>query len=241
LEDDMTELDPEAKQLIELARDGEGPSPLARSRLRGALLARVGAGVATTSAASGTAAAGSAAIHGTSALVIVAKIGAAAMLAGGIGAAALAHSHTPVSAEERSVAPAHVSATAHTTKPGYPDERTPTPPPIPSAVPSPSAVHAQPGAAPAAIEAETRALRSALADLRDGRADRALAALDAQIARFPQGVLAEERSEARIMALCTVDRTDEAREAAARFLAEYPRSVLAGRVRASCAGTLPRQ
>ncbi|HEV3193942.1 MAG TPA: hypothetical protein VGY54_25730, partial [Polyangiaceae bacterium] len=131
----MTELDPEAKQLIELARDGEGPSPQARSRLRGALLARVGAGVAITSAASGTAAAGGAAVHSTSVLAIVAKIGAAAVLAGGIGAAALAQSHTPMPTEERSAAPVRMPAPLQTSKPAHPAEGTPAPAqaPIPTA------------------------------------------------------------------------------------------------------------
>jgi hypothetical protein len=135
-----------------------------------------------------------------------------------------------------------MAAPPQTSRPAHPKEApAPAQAAIPGAAPVPSAVHMQPAAVPPAIEAETRALRSALADLRDGRADRALASLDAQIARFPEGVLAEERSEARIMALCAVDRTGEAREAAARFLAEYPRSVLAGRVRASCAGTSSSQ
>jgi hypothetical protein len=240
----MTELDPEAKQLIELARDGEGPSPLARSRLRGALLARVGAAVAITSAASGTAAAGGIAVNGTSALAIVVKVGAAAVLAGGIGAATLARSYTAtIATQERNAAAVRMAAPSPISKPAYPNEGTPAPAQaaIASAAPWPSTVHVHPAAGPPTIEAETRALRSALADLRDGRSDRALASLDAQIVRFSHGVLAEERSEARIMALCALSRTEEAQEAATLFLAEYPRSLLASRVRASCAGTSPSQ
>lgn len=238
----MTKLDPEAKQLIELARGGEGPGPLARSRLRGALLARIGAGVAISSVTSRPAAARGAASYGTSPLAIIAKIGAAAVLAGGIGGVVLARSHTTATptqdpAPMRSTAPVQASEPAHRNA----DAPAPRQAPTPSAVPPTSAVRARQTAGPPTLEAETRGLRSTLADLRDGRADRALASLDAQIARFPKGVLAEERSEARIMALCAVDRTDEAREAAARFLAEYPRSMLAGRVRASCAGVSPSQ
>jgi hypothetical protein len=84
------------------------------------------------------------------------------------------------------------------------------------------------------LDEETRALRSAIADLRDGQLDRALMAIDAQDDRFPRGALAEERAEARIAVLCALGRNDEARVDAARFLGAYPRSLLAGRVRASC-------
>jgi hypothetical protein len=86
------------------------------------------------------------------------------------------------------------------------------------------------------FEAETRALRDALATLRDGQPERALAALDAQSSLYEQGALGEEREATRIDALCALGRNDEARAAATRFLGVHPRSLLAARVRASCAG-----
>ncbi len=86
------------------------------------------------------------------------------------------------------------------------------------------------------LEAETRSLRDALASLRDGQAERALAALDDQNVLFAHGALGEEREATRIDALCALGRTDEARAAATRFLDEHPRSLLATRVRASCGG-----
>ena len=88
-----------------------------------------------------------------------------------------------------------------------------------------------------AFEAETHGLREALADLRDGRPERAIAGLDAEDARFGHGALGEERAEARIAALCALGRIDDARASASRFLQDHPRSLLAGRVRASCGGT----
>jgi hypothetical protein len=67
--------------------------------------------------------------------------------------------------------------------------------------------------------------------------ERALAAINAQDARFPDGALREERAEARIVALCALGRVEEARAKASLFLQEHPRSLLASRVRASCGGT----
>lgn len=86
------------------------------------------------------------------------------------------------------------------------------------------------------FEAETRALRGAVAMLRDGQAERALATLDAQDALYTPGALGEEREATRINALCLLGRTDEARGARRRFLDVHPRSLLAARVRASCGG-----
>jgi hypothetical protein len=87
------------------------------------------------------------------------------------------------------------------------------------------------------LDAETRALRSAIADLREGHADRALSTIDAQESRLPGGALAEESAEVRIVTLCALGRNEEARADASRFLRAYPHSLLASRVLASCGGS----
>ena len=82
----MSELDPQAKDLIGFAREGEGPTEAERSRLRGAVLARVGIGVAVLSAASGTASATTTVAGGSMARSLAAKVVVAIALVGAAGA-----------------------------------------------------------------------------------------------------------------------------------------------------------
>lgn len=276
----MSELDPQAKDLIGLAREGEGPTQAERSRLRGAVVARVGAGVAVLSAASGTASATTTAAAGSVALSFATKVVVAIALVGAAGAGGYVtvseHVTKVASGAARVSTPAAAPGTVQALGPVVP------PPPLASGAQSPresptgseemrsedtpaAAAPASPSLAatrpvssaraptesasgrtttdPTAalpdrsLAGETRALRSAIADLRDGHADRALAAIDAQESRFPSGALAEERAEARIVTLCTLGRNDEARADAVRFLRAHPHSLLAGRVLASCGGT----
>lgn len=91
-------------------------------------------------------------------------------------------------------------------------------------------------AAGGSLEAEMELLRKAQAELREGRPESALAALDAHGAEFKDGVLREERLAAHILALCNLGRTSEARAEAQRFLAASPRSPMAERIRNSCGG-----
>jgi hypothetical protein len=276
----MSELDPQARDLIGLALEGEGPTSGERSRLRGAVLARVGAGVAVLSTASGTAAATA---TGVGALSLAAKVVVAVALASAAGAGGYA----AVSVHGTKLAGGAARASTHATAPvtiGAPGPvvAVPAPPPVvPGAEPAlesppgseqtrreeipataapasphlPAARHVLTARAPTettagptttdraapppgrSLDEETRALRSAIADLRDGHADRALAAIDAQESRFPGGALAEERAAARIVTLCTLGRSDEARADASRFLRAHPHSLLAGRVLASCGGS----
>jgi hypothetical protein len=262
----MSELDPQAKELIGLALEGEGPTVAERSRVRGAVLARVGASVAIVAAVPGTAAATTATAGATAggaiAVGFVTKVVAAIVLAGAVGAggyvalsdhggasggatrplaegvaesvsqsvtvlrvaplvgASPAASAAPVSAPSAVAVAAVVASTP----------RNPTAAIVVEPIPQASASSAP----DVSLDEETRALRSAIADLRDGQLDRALMAIDAQDDRFPRGALAEERAEARIAVLCALGRNDEARVDAARFLGAHPRSLLAGRVRASC-------
>ena len=274
----MSELDPQAKDLIGLAREGEGPTQAERSRLRGAVLARVGAGVAVLSATAGTASATTTAAAGSVALSFATKVVVAIALVGAAGAGG----YVTVSGHVTKVASGAARVSGPAAAPGMVQVVGPAVPPPPmapgvqspresptgsemrsedtraAATPaSPSLAAARPvsiGRAPdtstgptttdraaalpdRSLDDETRALRSAIAELRDGHADRALAAIDAQESRFPGGALAEERAEARIVTLCALGRNDEARADASRFLRARPRSLLAGRVLASCGGT----
>jgi len=272
----MSELDPQARDLIGLALEGEGPTPGERSRLRGAVLARLGAGVAVLSTASGTAAA----TGGGVALSLAAKVVVAVALVGAAGAggytavswhgtraaSSAARASTPATAPIKIKAPGPAvslppplvpaaeppreSATAsEETRPEeMPAATALASPPLPAARPvstarapmetatGPTTTDRSAPPPDRSLDDETRALRSAFGDLRDGHADRALAAIDAQEGRFPGGALAEERAAARIVTLCTLGRSDEAHADASRFLRAHPHSLLAGRVLASCGG-----
>ncbi len=272
----MSELDPQAKDLIGFAREGEGPTEAERSRLRGAVLARVGIGVAVLSAASGTASATTTVAGGSMARSLAAKVVVAIALVGAAGAdgyVTIGQVTKVTSGAARVSRPATAPGTVQAVGPAVP------PPPMAPGVQSPresptgsgmrsedtraAAAPASPSLAAArpvstarapdtstgptttdraaalpdrSLDDETRALRSAIADLRDGHANRALAAIDAQESRFPGGALAAERAEARIVTLCALGRNDEARADASRFLRAHPRSLLADRVLASCGG-----
>ncbi|MCC7539161.1 MAG: hypothetical protein IT379_23265 [Deltaproteobacteria bacterium] len=82
------------------------------------------------------------------------------------------------------------------------------------------------------LAGEAAVLRSALASIRDGRAEDAVAALDRHAESHPSGVLAQERMAARIRALRAMGRTAEADGASVEFLRRWPTSPLAPRVRA---------
>jgi hypothetical protein len=276
----MSELDPQAKDLIGLAREGEGPTQADRSRLRAAVLARVGAGVAVLSAASGTASATTTAAGGSVALSFATKVALAIALVGAAGAGG----YVTVSEHVTKVASGTARVSMRAAAPGTVQALGPAvpPPPVASGGQSPreslsgseemrsedapaSAAPASPSLAAArpvsiaramtesasgptttdraaarpdrSLDAETRALRSAIADLRDGDADRALSTIDAQETRSPGGALAEESAEVRIVTLCALGRNDEARADASRFLRAHPHSLLASRVLASCGGS----
>jgi hypothetical protein len=263
----MTELDPGAKQLIALAGDADGPTATERSRLRGAVLARVGATVVVASAGSAAvsttaSAAGATAAASGSLVALVAKVvGVAAVVSGiGTGGYLLVSSDPPASAPAAAIATssppnAHVAQETTPASQAEAPRLTPPPvatpmPPVPAstttatghvpvveaaAVPAPRPPQKNP-APPESFEEETRDLRDALAALRDGHPESALASIDAQDARYGAGGLGEERGAARIECLCAMGRTDDARAAASSFLRQHPRSLQAARVGASCGG-----
>ena len=223
----------------------------------GASAAVVGAGATVGAGASlGTAAAGDSLVAFGVKLV---AIGAVAVGVGTGGYVVATHRDTlvpigatapetlvPFGASAPSSAPAKVVAAPKPPPPEPPAPEpepvvnTPPPPVVPVTAPvvrphaAPLRVDSTATAPPDTFEDETQALRDALSGLRGGQPQSALAALDAQDARFPHGVLGEERAVARIEALCALGRTGEASTRASRFLAQHPGSLQAARVRASC-------
>jgi predicted Zn-dependent protease len=74
---------------------------------------------------------------------------------------------------------------------------------------------------------EVAILARAAADLRGGRAQDALSALNEHQRKFPKGVLTQERRAARAQALCAVGRFSEARAELARLPKASPQAIRA--------------
>jgi hypothetical protein len=260
----MTDLDPKARSLIDAARPAEGPSARQRKRLRGVVLAQVGAAVALGSATTGSAAAagttGAAAVGVTGLTVGLKVLLAVSVIAG---ASSIAYMVLGTSATKGLVVTTATSTQVRMPTPtSTASTSTPTasattamasvisaPPSIPTPSPSailtaataammPSPPQATASVASRTLDIETSLLAQAQAAMASGHPADALRALDEHAARFPGGVLAEEREVQRIVALCDVGRRDEARAAAQRFLQERPESIYAGKVRVSCAGNM---
>lgn len=260
----MSELGPEAREILRNGREGDDPSPADRARIHSALMAAIAAGAATTVAGQASAA--------TTNVGLPASVGAAKPIAtsiigtvfgksvlilflGAAGTGALlawpSSNPSQAPAEPRVMAnPAVSNVEAVLPAPPAvlpeppPEKPTDAPanalPPVFSAKPLP--VRAAPSAPNAktteetadSLIAETQRLREAHGALREGDPEKALALLSEQAAEVEGQKLREERAAARVLALCKLGRVDEANAEAAAFLAQNPRSPLADRVRNAC-------
>ena len=108
----MIELDPEARELIGRAREGEGPSEVERARLRAGVAARIGAGALLASAGATSAAGSASAAIGWAAVPLAAKVLAAGVLACGFGAAGYLVLSSPRAAPVREKAPVAIEPAA---------------------------------------------------------------------------------------------------------------------------------
>ena len=254
----MSELSPDARSLLDAARDGDDPRVTDRVRVRRTLMATIGTGTALASSTAATASV--AATAGPAKAVVATKV-LGWLMAGGAAGLAVA---IPISAIEPSGAPAPVETPPAVVAPRAAEARAQAAPAVPvegDPAPAEQASEASPAPAPATTPApspakpthparpapagapatsaglsdEVRVLNEAHVALRDGDSARALALLDDHRRRFSRGALGEERQAARVLALCDAGRVAEAKAAAERFLAASPRSPLAPRVRQSCA------
>lgn len=226
-----SELGPDARSLLDAARDAHDPTAADRTRVKGKVAARIGAAAfGTTIAVTAT----------SSTARTAAKVGIAAAVGGALLLAGFwwKSSHEPVATTPVENKPA-VAATA----PAPPPVVTDTTPAIPveSLAPVPTVAEKKVVApAPAqadpqsTLDAELALLTSAKKAINDSDPTRSLAILDEHQRKYPDGILAEERASTRVFALCAANRTAEAKTSAQDFLAKYPRSPSAPRVRASC-------
>lgn len=229
----MDELSPRARALLDAARSSDDPLPTDASRVRQAVLVRIGS-------AGFSAALFTLSVERAKAFLGVAlpKLVAVSVLA--VGTSSL-YQHWKASAESPAAAPTNTAALTQ---------------PVPTARLAPEAVAAFPSAEPVPVasvapaprrvavaaretrrdnlEAEMRWVRAADAALRGGDVGLALSLLNQHAHEFPNGVLAEEREGLRAVAACQNGASASAQRVAMRFLERAPRSLIASRVRAAC-------
>lgn len=247
----MERLNADLQSLVDAERAEATPTQGELDGVRRSLLARVGTAAAAgatattlakTAAGAATGASGAAAAGAGAGLVL--KLGASALVLGGLAVFALPRwaSTTASSPKANVVATASAPRAPEAAAPASPT----TAPVVPAGEPAPEerpvrtrstasgASSVEHGAPP--LAEEVRLLKAAQKALNAGNAAAALEALAEHQRRFPRGQLALERSAVRIGALCALGRTAEARRAGAAFLERHASSTLAEQVRGSCAG-----
>jgi hypothetical protein len=234
----MTDLDPEARRLVDLTREARTPSTQDRERIERMLAASLllsGASVAHAgSAAAATKTAGAAlGVKWAAGIAVAAAVGTAGYLGWDHTRAKApversteqrAEQAPPASEEPRaeaspavSLAPVLVPATEHTES-------------------RPEARRAVKGADGTLLE-ELDLLHEAQAKWRRGDAAGALALLSVHRTRYPRSQVVPERDALTVLGLCSMSRTAEARKVAQRFLRTAPRSPLRTSVEESCGGS----
>lgn len=241
----MSELGPEAREILQKGRLADEPTAADRARVKRALIATIAASAAATAAEQGAQAAaakgaGSAsafyAMTGWKALVGVLVIGAA------VGTAGLLPEKKPPFAKpmiHRAVALLSLPQMQRSAEEPENHAETNAPlPPSPLQNPQPSKAKSIASAGDAepndTLSEETQRLMEAHGALQGGDAEKALQLLDEKEAGATGQKLKEERAAARVLALCKIGRIDEANREAAVFLEKSPRSPLAERVRKAC-------
>jgi len=230
----MSDLDQQARAIVEAGRDADQPTAADRDRIKRAVLVQIAAGGAVAS----TAVAGTLSLGAKVGLAVV----AVALVGGGaVGVLKVRSSH-PAAVPSPRPAPAAVTA-----------------PPAPRA----AAIELSPQESPAAMDdkirkaerprkaapslgrgdkgadadqvsAEVEVLKRAREELRLGRPARALEALVEYDRRFGRGVLGEEREAMAAIAACQATPGPAARAGAEAFMRKAPASPLRERVREAC-------
>lgn len=220
----MTELGPDAKQLVAAGRAAFKPTEADRERVLQALLPQLGAPV--TSPVAHARGFGGSAIGKISLVVVgLGVVGGGLMLAlPNEKPAPATLSAPPTVAEPTSAAhePVPVTPTAEATASA------------PTAAPAPSPGISAPPRGEDHLAEEVAILSRAGAALRSGQPAVALKALAEHQRRFPTGVLAQERSAARIQALCALGRVSEGLAELKRLEQKAPRSPHVARARKAC-------
>jgi|GEM_PF-1769623 hypothetical protein len=251
----MPELSEEAQAMLNAVRSAHDPTDRDRKRLTGAMVAQLGAAAVISSSAtlaaagSATASGGAAAAAAGSVAGAVKVVAAVALLSFAAGTLALRTTRPRHSPLPQRVALSTSGKSASVSLPAaHPGTLLPSVSsiaPMVSTAPSvallapartraPAQAQAKPLTDPTpksdALTKQVQVLAAARSELRQGRAELALAALDSHSELFEQGALREEYLAARVLALRALGRVPDAQAAAARFAEEMPRSALASKV-----------
>jgi hypothetical protein len=229
----MSNLSPEAQELVRAVRGAHRPSDTDRARLLEAMRARLGDAAVLGEGTLGT----SMVARGSwsSSAIGFSMVGLAVVAGGALWYALRSE---PASAP-RARPSAASAALARVAEP----QRAPAPPVSPEPVREDVAPPARPTSparsAPVrrprdGLSEEVAILSRAETDLHGGRLDSALKSLDEHERKFGRGLLTEERTAARIQVLCALGRTAEAEAQLARLTKMAPRSPHTERARQAC-------
>jgi hypothetical protein len=242
----MDDLSPGVRSLLQAADGFDDPSPEDATRVRRAVLTRVGA-VGITAA---VVTAGSTQAKAASVMSIAAKLTAAlAVTAGGVAATWSYVNHNreiavSAPAPRKAVAAPQLAAQAPAAAVEAPVispedvklEESPAPKSarvLPRAPKAAEKVEAKVEPTPADLEAEMKLIRGADAALRAGRSSEALSLLAQHQAEHPKAALAHEREGLRAIANCQVGAPGS-NAVAERFIERSPHSPLAPRLKSAC-------
>lgn len=222
----IEEAGPLSEALLKSA-DADRPSPAARRAAAAALGITAGAPI-DASAATGTGA--------TTTTSLIAKLGIATLVAGGVAVAIVGTNETPKTTPPPTPAPVVAPPTVE-------PEPTPTPEPEPEAEPAPVVEETPKVEAPtkarverpkkkrSKLDEEVRLIDVARGAVERGAHSRALKTLGTYRARFASGMLREEADALHVTALAGAGKKDEARRAFEAFERRYPQSSHAARLR----------
>jgi len=253
----MTQLSPEARRLLQLARAQDEPSPAELNRIEHLLAARIARGIGATAAGALWAQSASGVVLGTSKVVSIAVLAGAVSAVGYWALPSLAPAPTaastvspkirqvtsapPSNARRAEIAVSSAAVASETsTAPMLTTSPRVAPRPVAalgnvtSSAPEAPDVFSSAPEPPDLLREETAELRRAQQALRAGNSELALNLLSQQDQTFSRGSLQQERSAARVLALCQSGHKDLARTEAERFQQRWPKSALVARVRSSC-------
>lgn len=230
-------MNPEARRILQLARQARTPSADDKRRVRAAIALGVAATavtVPTAAAAGASKLAGAAGVFtGLRGIVSVAVIASTSVGAG-------AYLWTHESAARRSADVSIVSSTppVEVAPPPIPFSESTNTPPAPE---RPAEAPARPRTAPQdPLAAELTLLHAAKQAWQDGKPQTALDLAQKHAQLYPHSQLASERDALKVFALCGLGRTSDARDLASSLLSRAPGSPFRASLEQSCAMRLPK-
>lgn len=227
----MSDLNRDARRLVELARKARTPGPDDKRRIAERLAVPLAAGAALgaatggAKAAAGAKAAGSALFGSWSSLGV--KIAAAVAVSAAAAAVVMSQVGGSSPARVPPATPTAPAAQKPLAPPSPPAEQGPSPSPI--AEPEPTVKEALTPAKPAAapshtskagdeLEQEAALLHRAQSAWRAGQSAQALQLANQHAQRFPHSQLANERDVLRVLSLCKLGQASSAKQVGARLL-----------------------